>query len=85
MYQLNCKTVGSIHCFKILGKLTPDKVKLNKHYIWGILEVDWSKIKVTCKGKVINLPKSITVKLWDKFKVRHKSTNTFSVDVKTGI
>ena len=66
-----CKTAGSIHLFKITGKLTPDKVKLNKHFIWDILEVDWSEIKVTFNGKVINLPKSKTVKLWDKFKVRH--------------
>ena len=34
------KTAGSIHLFKITGKLTPDKVKLNKHYIWDIIEVD---------------------------------------------
>ena len=66
-----CKTADSIHLFKITGKLTLDKVKLNKHYIWDILEVDWSKIKVTFNGKVINLPKSIAVKLWDNFKVRH--------------
>ena len=66
-----CKTAGSIHLFKITGKLTPDKVKLNKHYIWDILEVDWKDIKVTFNGKVINLPKSIMKKLWDKFKVRH--------------
>ena len=46
-----------------------DKVKLNKQYIWDILEIDWKKIKVTFNGKVINLPKSITVKLWDKYKV----------------
>ena len=57
--------------FKITGMLTPDKVKLNKHYIWDILEVDWKEIKVTFNGKVINLPKSITIKLWDKLKVRH--------------
>ena len=66
-----CKTADSIHLFKITGKLTSDKVKLNKHYIWDILDVDWSEVKVTFNGKVINLPKSITVKLWDKFKVRH--------------
>ena len=66
-----CKTAGSIHLFKIAGMLTPDKVKLNKHYIWDILEVDWKEIKVTFNGKVINLPKSIMIKLWDKFKVRH--------------
>ena len=66
-----CKMAGSIHLFKISGKLTIDKVKLNKHYIWDILEIDWSKVKVTFNGRVINLPKLITVKLWDKFKVRH--------------
>ena len=66
-----CKTAGSIHLFNIAGKLMTDKVRLSKHYIWDILERDWSKVKVTFNGKVINLPKLITVKLWDKFKVRH--------------
>ena len=41
-----CKTAGSIHLFKITGKITTDKVKLNKYYIWDVLEVDWSKVKV---------------------------------------
>ena len=48
-----CKTADSIHLFKITGKLTPDKVKLHKHYIWDILEIDWKEIKVTFNGKVI--------------------------------
>ena len=65
-----CKTAGSIHLFEITGKITSDKVKLNKYYIWDVLEIDWSDIKVTFNGKVINLQKSITVRLWDKFKVR---------------
>ena len=47
-----------------------DKVKLNKYYIWDILEIDLSEVKVTFNGKVINLPKSITVRPGDKFKVR---------------
>ena len=55
-----CKTAGSIHLFKITGKITMDKVKLNKYYIWGVLEIDWSEVKVTFNGKVINLAKSIT-------------------------
>ena len=37
-----------------------DKVKLNKYYIWDVLEIDWSEVKVTFNGKVNNLPKSIT-------------------------
>ena len=40
-----CKTADSIHLFKIRGILTPDKVKLNKHYIWDVLEVDWKEVK----------------------------------------
>ena len=66
-----CRTAGSIHLFKITGRLMPDKVKLSNYYIWDILEVDWSEVKVTFNGKVINLPKLITVKLWDKVRVRH--------------
>ena len=38
----------------------PDKVKIN---IWDILEVNWKEVKVTFNGKVIDLPKSITIKL----------------------
>ena len=66
-----CKTTGSVHLFKITGILTLDKVKLKKHYIWDILEVDWKEIKVTSTGKVINLPKSVTNIFRDKFKVRN--------------
>ena len=66
-----CKTAGSTHLFKITGILMPDKVKINKHYIWHILEADWKEVKVTFNEKVINLPKSITIKLQDKCKVRH--------------
>ena len=29
-----CKTAGSIHLFKITGKIMTDKVTLNKHYVW---------------------------------------------------
>ena len=58
-----CKTAGSIYLFKITGILTPDKVKINKHYTWDILEVDWKEVKITFNGKVINLLKSLTIKL----------------------
>ena len=32
-----CKTAGSIHLFKITERLMPDKVKLNRHYMWDIV------------------------------------------------
>ena len=52
-----CKTTGSIHLFKITGIVTPDKVKLKKHYIWDILEINWKEVKEMFNGKAINLPK----------------------------
>ena len=70
-----CKTAGSIHLFRITGKIMMDKVKLNKYYIWDILQIDWSEVKVTFNGKVINLLKSIAVRLWDNFKVRQMIGN----------
>ena len=66
-----CKTAGSIHLFKITGRLMTEKVKLNKHYRWDILEIDGSEVKVTFNGKAISLTKSIMARLWDKFKARH--------------
>ena len=57
-----CETAGSIHLFKITGILTPDKVKLKKHYIWDILEIEWKDVKVMFYGKTINLPKLVTVR-----------------------
>ena len=48
-----CKTAGSIHLFNITGRLMADKVKLNKHYMWDILEIDWSEAKVTFNVKAI--------------------------------
>ena len=63
-----CKTAGSIHLFRITGKIMVDNLKLNKYYIWDVLEIDWSDIKITFNAKVINLPKLIMFRLWDKFR-----------------
>ena len=35
-----CKTVGSIHLFKIIGTLKAENIKLNKNYLWDTLEID---------------------------------------------
>ena len=42
-----CKTAGSIHLFKIIGKLKPENTELNKNYIWDTLEIDWKEVSVT--------------------------------------
>ena len=64
-----CKTVGSIHLFKIIGTLKAENIKLIKNYLWDTLEIDW-KVTVTFNGDKIDLPKVIIIKLQDKIKVR---------------
>ena len=60
----------SIHLFKITETLTPENVKLKWNLIWNIIELDWKDV-VTLKGNKITLPKSVTIKFQDKFKIRH--------------
>ena len=38
-----CKTAGSIYLFKITGILKAENIKLNKNYIWDMLEIDGKK------------------------------------------
>ena len=66
-----CKTASSIHLFKIIGTLRAENIKLNKSYIWDMLEIDWKEVTVTCNENRINLPRVVTIKLQDKINVRH--------------
>ena len=76
---------GSIHLFKITGMLKPGNVKLKQNYIWDVIEIDWKEVNVTFNSNKINLPKSITIKFRDKFRIRHmiERTTTLSYHVKT--
>ena len=65
-----CKTTGSIHLFRIQGTLKPGGIKLNRHYLWDTLEINWNGIKLTLNGNKIDLPKIITIKMQDKIRVR---------------
>ena len=65
-----CKTSGSIHLFKIKGTLKPGDIKLNKNYLWDMLEINWNKITLTSNGNKIDLTKIITIKMQDKIRVR---------------
>ena len=42
-----CKTSGSIHLLKIKGTLKFKDIKLNRNYLWDILEINWNKITIT--------------------------------------
>ena len=65
-----CKTVSSIHLFKIIGTLKTKNIKFIKNYPWDTLEIDWKEVTVTFNGNKIDLPRVLIIKLQDKFKVR---------------
>ena len=48
-----CKTAGSIHLFKITGTLKAKNIKMNKNYIWDMLEIDQKEVTVTCNENKI--------------------------------
>ena len=35
-----CRVAGSIHLFRIRGRLNSESVKLKKNWIWDVLEID---------------------------------------------
>ena len=65
-----CKIARNIHLFKITGTSTSENVKLKRNKILDIMEIDWKEVSVTLNGNIINLPKSVTIKFRDKFKIR---------------
>ena len=65
-----CKAAGSIHLFKVKSMLKAENIKLNKNFIWDMLEIDWKEVTVTINEDKIKLPSVITTKLEDKIKIR---------------
>ena len=57
-----CRTAGSIDLFKITGMLKTEDIKLNKTYIWDMLEIGWKEVTVTFNDNKINLPRVVTIK-----------------------
>ena len=65
-----CRTAGSIHLFKITGKVTPECVKLRRNILWDVIAIDSKEVNMTLNGNKINLPASVIILLRDKFKIR---------------
>ena len=83
-----CKTAGSIHLFKIKGTLKSGDVKLNRNYLWDMLEIDWNNVTVTFNDSKVELPKIIKIKIQDKIKVRrlmNREPLIFHVMIRQGI
>ena len=47
-----------------------EDIKLNRNYLWDTLEINWNKITITFKDNKTDLPKIVTIKMQDKFRVR---------------
>ena len=83
-----CKTLGSLHLFKITGTLTSEDIKLNKNYPWDTIEIDWDKIKLSFNSNEIKLPQLVIIKMQDKVRVRRvmsREMQNFHIMVKQGM
>ena len=83
-----CKTSGSIHLFKIKGTLKFKDIKLNRHYLWDTLEINWNKTTITFNDNKRDLPKIVAIKMRDKFRVRRlmkREPLNFQIKIRQGI
>ena len=65
-----CRVAGSIHLFRIRGKLTLENVKLKKNCIWDVLEIDWSNISITLNDNEIDLPSSVIIPFKERYRAK---------------
>ena len=65
-----CRVAGSIHLFRIRGRLNPENVKLKKNWIWDVLEIDWSNISITLNDNEIDLPSSVIIPFKERYRAR---------------
>ena len=65
-----CRVAGSIHLFRIRGRLNPENVKLKKNWIWDVLEIDWSDISITLNDNEIDLPSLVIIPFKERYRAR---------------
>ena len=65
-----CRVAGSIHLFRISGRLNAERVKLKKNWIWDVLEIDWSNINIMLNGSDIDLPSSVIIPFKERYRAR---------------
>ena len=81
------RIAGSIHLFKLRGRLTIEHVRFKRNWIWDVLEMDWRDVGMTINGNPINLPTSVVTPHRDKFRARkllRKQPLFFHVMLKQG-
>ena len=73
------KLAGSVHLFKLHSILTKENIVLKKNWIGDVLEIDWTDVYLLQDHKEINLPVTVVIPIYYKYKLRQllkKSTTT---------
>ena len=65
-----CRVAGSIHLFRIRGRLNPENVKLKKNWILDVLEIDWSNVSITLNDNKIDLLSSVIIPFKERYRAR---------------
>ena len=65
-----CRVDGSIHLFRIRGRLNSVNVKLKKNWIWDVLEIDWSEVSITLNDNEIDLPRLVIIPFKERYSAR---------------
>ena len=65
-----CRGAGSIHLFKIRGRLNPEHVRHKKNWIWDVLEIDWSDVSITLYDNEIGLPSLVIIPFKERYRAR---------------
>ena len=70
------KLAGSLHLFKLHGILTKESIVLKKNWIWDVLEIDWTDVYLLQDCKEINLPVTVAIPMYYKYKLRQLLRNS---------
>ena len=65
-----CRVAGSIHLFRLKGRLNSENVKLKKNWIWDVLEIDWANISITLNNKEIDFTSSVIIPFKERYRAR---------------
>ena len=64
------KLAGSVHLFKLHSILSKENLVLNKNWIWDVLEIDWTYVHLLQDHKEMNLPVTVVIPTYYKYKLR---------------
>ena len=70
------KLAGRVHLFKLHGILTKENIVLKKNWIWDVLEIEWTDVYLLQDHKEINLPVTVVIPIYYKYKLRQLLKNS---------